>query len=244
MNLKDIFDTTEDGTLTYAQFESALKEKGWKLADLSEGKYVSKSKYDADLKEKDTQIEAINAQIEGFNSQIENLNSTIATRDDDLGKLQKQLEEAGQDATKLADLSTEFSNLQNKYTADVESYQNQLKQQAYEFAVKEFANTKKFSSEAAKRDFTRSMIAKGLNMEDGKILGREDFAEKYLEENSDAFVVDVPAPVVEPQPEPEPVVDTVDSSSIPQFVASTSGPIVQDDDVTFDFGFQGVRAHN
>ena len=97
MNLKEIFEQSadENGALTYEQFEALAKESGAKFADLSDGKYVSKSKYDADLKAKDTQIENIN-------SQIENLNQTVSTRDEDLKNLQKQLEDAGQDATKLS----------------------------------------------------------------------------------------------------------------------------------------------
>lgn len=237
MTLKELFTTTEDGKLSYDEFEAIVKEKGMKLADLSEGKYVSKSKYDADLKEKDTQIEGINAQIE-------NLNSTIATRDTDLSALQKQLEEAGQDSAKLADLNTQFSTLQKKYDDDVKAYQDKMNAQAYEFAVKEFANTKKFTSAAAKRDFTTSMIARQLQMEDGKILGREDFANKYFEENNDAFVKDEPIPAEPPMMEvQEPIQESVDTSSVPQFVASTPGSLVDDSDASFDFGFQGIRAH-
>ena len=234
MNLKEIFDKSvdEDGKLTYEQFETLAKDAGAKFADLSDGKYVSKSKYDADLKAKDTQIES-------FNSQIENLNQTVATRDEDLKNLQKQLEEAGQDATKLAELNTQFSALQTQYDNDVKSYQDKMQKQAYEFAVKEYASTKQFSSNAAKRDFINSMIARNLQMEDGKILGRDDFTEKYAEENADAFKVELPPEPIksEPEPEPEPI-----SNPIPQFVGATPGP-EQSQEIEFDFGFQGVRAH-
>ena len=233
MNLREIFEKAEDGVLTYDQFEAIAKENGAKFADLSDGKYVSKSKYDADLKTKDNQLESVN-------SQIENLNQTVATRDEDLKNLQQQLADAGQDATKLAELNTQFNALQEQYNNDVKSYQDKMAKQQYEFAVKEFASTKQFSSNAARRDFVNSMIAKNLQMEDGKILGREDFVEKYAEENADAFKVELPPEPVknepEPEPEPEPIV-----MDIPQFVGATPGPEIQDEE--FDFGFQGVRAH-
>ena len=239
MNLKEIFEQSanEDGMLSYDQFEAIAKEAGAKFADLSDGKYVSKSKYDADLKAKDTQIENIN-------SQIESLNQTVSTRDEDLKSLQKQLEDAGQDATKLSELNTQFNALQQQYDerqkqydAQVKSYEDKMHQQAYEFAVKEFASTKDFSSQAAKRDFVRAMIAKNLQMEDGKILGREDFAEKYAEENEDAFRVELPPePYNDEEPDPEPVF-----FDVPQFVGATPGPEPQDEE--FDFGFTGVRAH-
>ena len=44
MNIKDLFDKAENGILTYDQFEALVKENGLKFADLSDGKYVSKSK--------------------------------------------------------------------------------------------------------------------------------------------------------------------------------------------------------
>ena len=53
-SIKDVFKDSE--TLTLEQFEAKAKELGFKFADLSDGKYVSKSKYDDDLKAKDTEI--------------------------------------------------------------------------------------------------------------------------------------------------------------------------------------------
>lgn len=239
MNIKDLFDGAEGGTLTYEQFEAAAREGGAKFADLSDGKYVSKSKYDADLKAKDKELEAKDGEIAQVTAQVETLNSTIATRDADLSDLQTKLEAAGQDATKLAEVTEQLTGLQSKYEADVQSYQTQMQKQAYEFAVKEFANTKKFTSQAAKRDFIQSMIARGLQMEGDKILGREDFAESYATENADAFVVDEPAPeppVQEPEPEQPKVV-------VPEFVAPTPGPEPNNATDGFQFGFTGVRAH-
>ena len=239
MTIKELFAGAEGGVLTYEQFEALTKENGIKLADLSEGKYVSKSKYEADLKAKDTELENVN-------SQIETLNGTIATRDKDLEGLQKQLEAAGKDATKIAELNDTITGLQSKYDADrekydadIKSYQDKLQKQSYEFAVKEFANTKHFSSQAAKRDFVQSMIARGLQMEGDKILGREDFAEKYAEENADAFYVEQPK--VEPKSQ-EPVVEDM-KVDIPQFVAPTPGASTGTESAEFDFGFTGVRAH-
>lgn len=194
MKIEEVFKQAEDGTLTYEQFKAIVKEANANFTDLSEGKYVSKGKYDDE--------------IASLNAQIENLNGTIGTRDTDLETLKKQLEEAGTDAEKLSTLSNDLANLQGKYDADVKSYKEQLKRQAYEFAVKDFANKQKFTSNAAKRDFIGAMLAKGLKMEGDSILGAEDFRTAYSTDNADAFVVDTP-----PAPEPEPVV--------PTFVAST-----------------------
>ena len=42
MNIKEIFDKAENGTLTFEQFEALAKDNKAKFADLSEGNYVSK----------------------------------------------------------------------------------------------------------------------------------------------------------------------------------------------------------
>ena len=242
MTIKELFESTDDNTLTLEQFETLCKEKGLKFADLSDGKYVSKSKYESDLKSKDGEIEKAMAEVATANEQIENLNSTIATRDNDLADLQEQLKVAGEDATKLEALNNAMSDLQAKYEADVKSYQDKMAQQAYEFAVDEYSNTIDFSSQAAKRDFRREMIARGLQMEDGKILGRDDFADKYFAENTDARRV-----VVEQEPTPsavEEVETVVETTKVPELVAAAPGyDSTSADDGGFSFNFTGVRAH-
>lgn len=224
MNIKDIFDKAENGTLTFAQFEAFTKEGGAKFADLSEGKYVSKAKYDDDLSAKDTSIAT--------------LNDTIAQRDTDLADLQSKLKDAGTDATKLSELQTNFDTLQNKYTTDMQTYQQKLADQQYEFAVKEFANGKKFTSNAAKRDFTTAMVSAKLKFDadKGKILGADDFVTSYSEDNADAFVVDNPAPDKTPEQNTQPK---------PQFSAPTGGtsttPQGGDQHGLFHFSFSDVR---
>lgn len=245
MNIKEIFANAEDGKLSLEEFEKAAKEAGAKFADLSEGKYVSKAKYEDDLKAKDSDIEAKENEKATLAEQIETLNGTITTRDEDLANLQKQLAEAGEDATKLAELNNSFTALQEKYDADIKGYQEKMQQQSYEFAVREYANTKQFTSNAAKRDFVNSMLAKKLSMEDGKILGRDDFTEKYAEENADAFVVEAPKePTPEPAPAPEPEPTPEPAPPIPTFVGSTPGPEPGQGDSGFNFNFVGVRPHD
>lgn len=200
MNIKELFDKAENGTLTYTQFESLAKEANAKFADLGTGEYVSKSKYESELEAK--------------TKEIETLNDTVATRNTDLEALKKQLEDAGTDVTKLGELTSQFETLKTKYDTDMKAYKEQLKQQEYEFAVKEFANSKKFTSDAAKRDFTRQMIESNLKLDKGKIIGAEDFTTNYRTDNATAFVEDVVDPTPAPQPTPEPK---------PQFAGPTPG---------------------
>lgn len=227
--LKEFFDKGEDGKLTYEEFEALTKEAGAKFKDLSTGQYVSIGKYESDLKSAQDNATALQ-------EQIDNLNGTIATRDEDLAALQQKVAEAEGDAQKLAELGQSLTDMQTKYEAQLAEQQTQMQKQAYEFAVKDFANTKKFSSKAAKRDFTQAMINRGLQMEDGKLIGAEDFVDIYSKENDDAFykepeVVPQPEPVKEEAPKEEPV---------PTFVASTQGQAKPNED--FGFHFNGVRA--
>lgn len=214
--IEELFKNAENGTLTYSQFEKAAKEAGIKVADLSTGDYVSKSKFEAEIQSKDSQIKA--------------LNETIATRDTDLQAIKTQLESAGADKSKLDELNDSLAKLQGKYDTDIKAYQDKLSKQSYEFAVKEFADTKKFTSKAAKRDFVNSMISRGLQMEGDKIIGAEDFVSVYSTDNSDAFVQE------KQKPEPE--------KQKPQFTAPTGTTPAQGDKNGFpDFGFVGVRPH-
>lgn len=219
MSLKELFEKAEGGVLTYDQFVAAYKEAGMKLADLSTGDYVAKKKFDDEMASKD--------------SQISTLNETIAQRDTDLDGLKIKLSEAGNDIEKLNKLSSDLTSLQSKYDSDVQSYKAQLAKQAYEFAVKDFASTKTFTSKAAKRDFINSMIAKDLKMDGDKILGADDFVNAYSADNEDAFFVEV-------DPEPE---DNSSKQSLPQFIDSTPG---NDNGSSegFHFNFTGVRAHD
>lgn len=181
MTVKELFDKAPDGTLTWEQFEAAMGEA--KFVDLTEGHYVSKQKFDDELSQKDTRINE--------------LTTAISTRDTDLATLQQTLNDAG-DLETLKKASADLADLQKRYDKETKDYQKQLSEQAYEFAVKEFANSKNFSSSAAKRDFTRALLDKKLTLEDGRIIGAEDFVQIYTKDNADAFVTPK-----SPEPKPQ-----------------------------------------
>lgn len=211
--LKELF---ANGALTYEQFLKAVNDKGLKLADLSTGEYVDKKKHNDELTEKDTAVK--------------DLKDAIEQRDKDLADIKKQLEDAGIDKGKLTDVSKQLADLQVKYDTDTKTYQEKLSKQAYEFAVKDFANGKKFTSNAAKRDFINSLTSADLKMDKGSILGAEDFTTKYAAENEDAFVKENPKPE-EPVPPAPPA---------PRFGAPTGAAPVPSN--PFNFHFAGVRS--
>ena len=209
--LKELFG---EEALTWEQFSEAVTSKGFKVADLSKGNYVSKKKFDDEIKTRDTTISE--------------LNSTISVRDNDIEDLKQKLETGGQDnETKVKDLLTQISTLQGQYEEEKSTLETKLSKQAYEFAVRDFANSQKFTSTAAKRDFEREMISAELTMKDNSIIGANDFVTSYKEKNADAFVT------AEPEPTPEPK---------PTFIQPTP-PTPQPSDNPFDavFNFNGVR---
>lgn len=199
MTIKEVFDKAENGTLTWEQFAELTKDA--KFVDLRDDGYVDKRKYE----------DAIGAK----SKEVESLNDLIKQRDTDLASLQEQLANAGAgNEEKLASLNGELDKLKAKYEKDRKAYEDKLAGQAYEFAVKEYANETKFTSAAAKRDFIREMLAKKLPMENGQIMGADDFTIAYSEHNADAFLVESDEP---PAPAPAP------KTPAPQFVASSTG---------------------
>lgn len=190
MTIKELFDGAE--SLTLEQAEKIVEEKGAKFVDLAEGGYVSKDKYDNEVANKD--------------KQISQLNESLKARDKDLKDIKTQLQDSSVDSTaKLEQLEKQLGELQSQYKTDTENYKKQLSEQAYDFAVKEFAGTKQFSSKAARRDFERELKAAQLKMDGSSILGAEDYATKYFGENPDALVVAEaqPAPATPKKSEPQ-----------------------------------------
>lgn len=213
--LKELFKTAENGSLTYEQLEAGCKEKGIKVVNLSDGNYVSRRKYEDDLKAKDTAIDTLKGNLEA--------------RDADISTLKADLEKNKDDAQKAINLGKQLEDWQTKYKTETDNLNAQLKKQAKDFAVRDFVGTKKFTSNAAKRDFTNYMMAKDFEVQDGKIIGGDDYLTAYTKENADAFVVEAP----NNQPKQ------------PTFVNSTNGtePITKSSG-EFKFDFTGVRKHD
>lgn len=198
MTIQEVFAKAENGTLTFEQFQTLVGTS--KFVDLTEGNYVSKLKYDSDIQQRD--------------GQITTLNQTLESRGQDLANLQSTLKDVGDvDAMKKA--VADLEELRKTYDKDTKQYQRQLKDQAYDFAVKDFANGLEFTSPAAKRDFIAQMKAKNLTMENDTIIGASDFLAVYKQENAQSFVTNTPAPTnptptfVQPTTNPEPAKPTL-----------------------------------
>jgi len=219
--LKELFG---EGALSFDQFVQAVTAKGWKLADLSTGNYVSKRKYDDEIAAKNTAIDDLNGQIK--------------TRDGDIKDLQQKLTDAGNDATKLAEVTTQLEKLQGDYNNAKKDFDTKLQKQSYEFAVREFASTQTFTSNAAKKQFISDMISENLKMKDNTILGADDFMKVYKEQNADSFVTQPEGAGNETNPTPNP------ADNKPTFTAPpTPTPGGAPNPFANAFNFVGVRPH-
>lgn len=204
MKIEDIFKDAPEGKLSLEEFNKIASDGKAKFVDLAEGGYVSQMKHDSEIQSRDEQIKT--------------LNDTISQRDTDIADIKKQLDDASKnDGEKLSEVSTQLSDLQKKYEEDTKSYETKLASQAREFAIKEYAADKKFTSTAAKQFYIESMIKSEdvkFNKK-GQLTGMEEFDTDYMANNADSFVVDEPALAPEPTPAPE--------TPKPSFGGSTPG---------------------
>ena len=152
------------------------------------------------VKEVDTLRNKLEAAESDKKAIEEKYNTDIAQRDTDLATLQEKLKNAGADADKLSNLQTDFDNLQQTYNTAKADYEKQLAKQAYDFAIRENVANLKFSSNSAKKAFIADITAKNLSMENGKILGFDDFVNAYKEQDAGAFVVDDDTEAGKPKP--------------------------------------------
>lgn len=182
MKLEDVL-----GAELYAQVEAKINEinaaepdktKHVRFADLSEGGYISRSKYED--------------KVNGLTQQVTDLQGQITQRDADLAGLNEQLTAAQADAGQLAEAQKQLSTLQSKYDKDSKAWEAKNAQQAYEYAVRNKANELKFTSAAAKKDFIREAIAQGFKQDGDTLMGYTDFVTKYQENDPGAFVKEVP----------------------------------------------------
>lgn len=189
MKLEDIL-----GEELYAQVAAKIDEvnasqpdktKHVRFADLSEGGYVSRNKYDD--------------KVNGLSQQITDLQSLISQRDTDLAGLNDQLSAAQADAGQLAEAQKQLSSLQAKYDKDSKAWEARNARQAYEYAIRSKANELKFSSAAAKKEFIREAIAQEFKQDGETLLGYTDFVTKYQESDPGAFAAEKPA---DPTPAP------------------------------------------
>lgn len=156
--LKDIFGSE---ALTYDRLAEKLKgSKDIKLGNLAGGQYVQREKLTAAETERDT-----------LKTQLAEANETI-----------KGFEGLDIDGIKKA-----AADWETKYNTDTQALKDQLAAKEYEFSVQNAVAGMTFSSVSAKRAFIADLTAKKLPVQEGKLLGLDDFVKTYKESDPDAF---------------------------------------------------------
>lgn len=164
--LKDLFG---DGSLSFAQLVEKLGGAGdkVKLVNLKDGGYVGKDKFDAMQTERDT-----------FRTQLETANTTIQSyKDMDIDGIKQSAKD-----------------WETKYNTDTQKLRDKLADMEYSHTVETAVAGLKFTSTAAKKAFVADLTAKKLTVQDGKLLGLDDFVNAYKQSDPSAFASENPVP--------------------------------------------------
>lgn len=129
------------------------------------------AEYGKSFKDKDEKIQNLTTEKEGLSTQLSELNTKV-----------KELSSV--DANKLKE---EIQTLNTKYETDTKALNDKLTKQSHDFTIKGLADNLKFSSESAKKAFLSDLSVKDLKIEDGKVLGFDDFVKSYKESDPNAF---------------------------------------------------------
>lgn len=147
--------------------------------DLGEGAHLS-----------DTAIDAIMAEHGRDITANQNTIQTLTTERDGL---KTQLNEADKTIKSYTDMDIDgikksAAGWETKYNTDTKALKDQLDAANYGFGVERAVSGLKFTSEGAKKSFMADLKAKKLQLQDGKLLGLDDFVKTYKESDPGAFV--------------------------------------------------------
>lgn len=139
----------------------------------------------------------INTLKEQYNGDITALKTQLSDRDKDIEKLKST-------PNNTEELTKQLEQLQEKYNNDTKNLQSQIDSRNYLDAVKSAVAEKgiKFTSKAAERYYFSQAESEKLKLENGKLLGFDDFHKKQLEADKDAFVA-ADKPTDTPSPTPD-----------------------------------------
>lgn len=125
--------------------------------DLVEQIMAEDGKAKADLQ---STINTLTAERDGLATQLNDANTAIQSyKDMDIDGIKK-----------------EAADWETKYNADTQALKDQLKGVQYAHAVENAVGGIRFTSESAKKAFVADLTAKQLPIQEGKLLGLEDFA--------------------------------------------------------------------
>ena len=113
----------------------------------------------------------------------------------DKKKIKEQLDEANKKIEELSkvnseDLQKEIDNWKKKYEDDTKALNEDIAKREREYLINDLVRDLKFSSESAKKAFKSELSSKDLKIEDGKLIGFDDYLSSYKKNDPKAFVED------------------------------------------------------
>ena len=118
------------------------------------------------------EVEKLKTEKEGIETQLTEANSKIeGFKEIDIDKIRAEVDE-----------------WKEKYETDTKNLKDSLTQKDYDYKVQELTNGLKFSSNGARKSFINDLKEKNLKLEDGKLLGFDDFVKSYQENDPNAFM--------------------------------------------------------
>lgn len=157
--------------------------------DLGDGAHLSDAAIEAimaehgkDITASQNTIQNLTTERDGLNAQLVDANKTIKSYTDmDIDGIKKS----------AADWETKYKN-------DTKVLKDQLDAANYSFGVERAVSGLKFTSEGAKKSFMADLTAKKLQLQDGKLLGLDDFVKSYKESDPGAFAKEDKTPPAGP----------------------------------------------
>lgn len=137
--------------------------------------------------------EALDAILDLNGRDIEAAKAGVTALTTERDGLQTQLEEARQTIQSYKDMDIEgikqsAADWEAKYNTDTQKLKDDLAAVQYGHAVEAAVAGLKFSSGAARKQFVAELTSKQLKLEDGKLLGLDDFTKTYQESDPGAFM--------------------------------------------------------
>ena len=136
-----------------------------RYADLSEGNYVSKEKY-----------QTLETKSNGLQTQLSEANTTI--------KSYKDMDIDG--------IKESAKNWETKYNTDTQALQTQIDNQQKQFAAERFMDTQKIKSPLSRKAIMQEFLAQNLEFKDGVFKGADEYMKGVKEKYPEEFEADEP----------------------------------------------------
>ncbi len=136
--------------------------------------------------------EALDAIMDMNGKDIEAAKANITALTTERDGLKAQLADANTAIQSYKDMDIEgvkqsVKDWETKYNTDTQKLKDDLAAANYGFAVERAVSGLKFTSESAKKAFVADLTGKKLPVQEGKLLGLEDFTKTYRETDPGAF---------------------------------------------------------